>query len=67
MMKRQENRPSSRPTVYYFLSTTHFIIRLPTYIAHIAQAPQTSFITKADQRVQFANVSFNNIQIKEKI
>jgi len=47
IMTRLENRHSSRPDVFYFLPTSHFLKQLPTHIAHIAKAPQANAETKA--------------------
>jgi hypothetical protein len=49
ILTRQESRHSSRPNVFYFLPTAHFLktILLPTHIAHIAKAPQANAPTKA--------------------
>lgn len=40
ILTRQESLHSSRPDVFYFLPTAHFLKHLPTHIAHIAKAPQ---------------------------
>lgn len=44
---RLESRHSSRPDVFYFLSSTHFLKQLLTRIAHIAKATQASAETKS--------------------
>jgi hypothetical protein len=44
---RSESQVSSRPDVYYFFSTAHFLKQLPTHNAHIAKAPQSHATTKA--------------------
>jgi hypothetical protein len=44
---RPESRHSSRPDVFYFLPTAHFLKQLPTHIAHIAKAAQANTATKA--------------------
>lgn len=44
---RQESRHLSRPDVFYFLPTAHFLKQLPTHIAHIAKAPEANSETKA--------------------
>jgi len=44
---RQESRHSSRPDVFYFFATAHFLKQLPTHIAHIAKAPRANATTKA--------------------
>ena len=43
----QESRHSSRPNVFYFFATAHFLKQLLTHIAHIAKAPQAYAATKA--------------------
>jgi len=45
--KRPESRHSSRPDVFYFFATAHFLKQLPTHIAHIAKAPLANAETKA--------------------
>jgi hypothetical protein len=47
ILTRQESRHSSRPNVFYFLPTAHFLKQLPTHIAHIAKAAQANAATKA--------------------
>jgi hypothetical protein len=47
ILTRKESRHSSRPDVFYFLPTAHFLKQLPTHIAHIAKAPQANAETKA--------------------
>ena len=47
ILTRQESRHSSRPNVFYFFATAHFLKQLPTHIAHIAKAPQANAATKA--------------------
>jgi len=47
ILTRQESRHSSRPDVFYFLPTAHFLKQLPTHIAHIAKAPRANAETKA--------------------
>lgn len=47
ILTRQESRNSSRPNVFYFFATAHFLKQLPTHIAHIAKAPQAIAETKA--------------------
>ena len=47
ILTRPESRHSSRPDVFYFLPTAHFLKQLPTHIAHIAKAPQATATTKA--------------------
>jgi len=44
---RPKSRHSSRPDVFYFLPTAHFLKQLPTHIAHIAKATQANAETKA--------------------
>jgi len=44
---RSESRHSSRPNVFYFFATAHFLKQLLTHIAHIAKAPQANAETKA--------------------
>ncbi len=44
---RQESRHTSRPDVFYFFSTAHFLKQLLTHIAHIAKATQANAETKA--------------------
>ena len=50
-MKGQKNeiltRQESRPDVFYFYATAHFLKQLPTHIAHIAKAPRANAETKA--------------------
>jgi len=45
--KRPKSRHLSRPNVFYFLPTAHFLKQLPTHIAHIAKAPRADAKTKA--------------------
>jgi hypothetical protein len=47
ILTRQESRHSSRPDVFYFFPTAHFLKQLPTHIAHIAKAPRANATTKA--------------------
>jgi hypothetical protein len=47
ILTRLKSRHSSRPDVFYFLPTAHFLKQLPTHIAHIAKAPQANAETKA--------------------
>jgi hypothetical protein len=54
ILTRPESRPayrtgrhSSRPNVFYFFATAHFLKQLPTHIAHIAKAPRANAETKA--------------------
>jgi hypothetical protein len=47
ILTRQESRHSSRPDVFYFLPSAHFLKQLPTHIAHIAKARQANAETKA--------------------
>jgi len=47
ILTRPKSRHSSRPDVFYFLPTAHFLKQLPTHIAHIAKAPQANAATKA--------------------
>ena len=47
ILTRQESRHSSRPDVFYFFATTHFLKQLPTHIAHIAKAPRANAEAKA--------------------
>jgi len=47
ILTRPESRHSSRPDVFYFLPTAHFLKQLPTHIAHIAKAAQANADTKA--------------------
>jgi len=44
---RPKSRHLSRPDVFCFLPTAHFLKHLPTHIAHIAKAPQANVVTKA--------------------
>lgn len=44
---RPESRHSSRPDVFYFFATAHFLKQLPTHIAHIAKDTQANAITEA--------------------
>jgi len=46
ILTRPESRHSSRPNVFNFLPTAHFLKQLPTHIAHIAKAPQDKAQTK---------------------
>lgn len=46
-MTRRKSRHSSRPNVFYFLPTAHFLKQLSTHIAHIAKAPQANAEIKA--------------------
>ncbi len=47
ILTRQKRRHSSRPDVFYFLPTVHYLKQLPTHIAHIAKAPRANAETKA--------------------
>jgi hypothetical protein len=47
ILTRPKSRHSSRPYVFYFLPTTHFLKQLPTHIAHIAKAARANAATKA--------------------
>jgi len=47
ILTRQKSRHSSRPNVFYFFATAHFLKQLPTHIAHIAKAPRANAKTKA--------------------
>jgi len=47
ILTRPESRYSSRPDVFYFLPTAHFLKQLPTHIAHIAKAPRANAETNA--------------------
>jgi hypothetical protein len=47
ILTKPESRHSSRPDIFYFLPTAHFLKQLPTHIAHIAKAPQANALTKA--------------------
>jgi hypothetical protein len=47
ILTRQVSRHSSRPNVFYFFATAHFLKQLPTHIAHIAKATQANAETKA--------------------
>jgi len=47
ILTRPDSRHSSRPNVFYFFATAHFIKQLPTHIAHIAKATQANAETKA--------------------
>jgi len=47
ILTRPESRHSSRPNVFYFFATAHFLKQLPTHIAHIAKAPRANAETKA--------------------
>jgi hypothetical protein len=47
ILKRPKSRHSSRPNVFYFLPTAHFLKQLPTHIAHIGKAPLANAETKA--------------------
>jgi phosphoglycolate phosphatase len=60
---RQESRLSSRPDVLYFLPTAHFLIQLPTHIAHIAKAPQANATTKALSKSAITQHGFNNMNL----
>ena len=50
-MKGQKNeiltRQESRPNIFYFLPTAHFLKQLQTHIAHIAKATMANAETKA--------------------
>jgi hypothetical protein len=39
ILTRQESRHSSRPNVFYFFSTAHFLKQLPTHNGTFAFAP----------------------------
>jgi len=65
IMTKQESRHSSRPDVFYFLPTAHFLKQLPTHIAHIAKDPQIkdkteSLSMSAILRALFADIVFRN-------
>jgi hypothetical protein len=47
ILTRPESRHSSRPNVFYFFATAHFLKQLSTHIAHIAKAPRANATTKA--------------------
>jgi len=47
ILTRPKSRHSSRPDVFYFFATAHFLKQLPTHIAHIAKAPQAYAEAKA--------------------
>jgi hypothetical protein len=47
ILTRPESRHSSRPDVFYFFATAHFLKQWPTHIAHIAKAPRANAKTKA--------------------
>ncbi len=47
ILTRLESRHSSRPNVFYFFATAHFLKQLSTHIAHIAKAPRANAETKA--------------------
>jgi hypothetical protein len=47
ILTRPERRHSSRPNVFYFFATPHFLKQLPTHIAHIAKAPRANAEIKA--------------------
>jgi len=47
ILTRKESRHTSRPDVFYFFATAHFLKQLPTHIAHIAKATQAKAETKA--------------------
>jgi len=47
ILTKPKNRHSSRPDVFYFFATAHFLKQLPTHIAHIAKAPRANAETKA--------------------
>jgi len=46
ILTRQESQCTSRPDVFYFFATAHFLKQLPTHIAHIAKAPRANVTTK---------------------
>jgi len=63
ILTRPKSRHSSRPNVFYFFATAHFLKQLPTHIAHIAKAPQAYAETKALPKsaiFQTVNIDFNN-------
>ena len=47
ILTRPESRHSSRPDVFYFFATAHFLKQLPHHIAHIAKTPRANAETKA--------------------
>jgi hypothetical protein len=47
ILTRQESRHSSRPDVFNFFATAHFLKQLPIHIAHIAKATQANAETEA--------------------
>ncbi|MFA7029930.1 MAG: hypothetical protein WC179_06650 [Candidatus Cloacimonadaceae bacterium] len=61
ILTRQESRYSSRPNVFYFFTTAHFLKQLPTHIAHIAKAPQANAEAKAlSKSAIFADTRIEN-------
>jgi hypothetical protein len=59
---RKESRHSSRPDVFYFLPSAHFLKQLPTHIAHIAKAPQANAETKALSKSAISNIFSYNLE-----
>jgi hypothetical protein len=55
----QTDKHSSRPDVFYFLPTAHFLKQLPTHIAHITKAPQANAATKALSKSAIFLLHFN--------
>jgi len=47
ILTRPKSRHSSRPDVFYFFATAHFLKQLPTHIAHIAKASRANAENKA--------------------
>jgi hypothetical protein len=47
ILTRHSSRHSSRPDVFYFLPTAHFLKQLPAHIADIAKAPRANAPAKA--------------------
>ena len=65
-MKGQKNeiftRTWSRPDVFYFLPTAHFLKQLPTHIAHIAKAPRAIGETRNECELNSQKSTKNDIK-----
>jgi hypothetical protein len=52
----------SRPDIFYFLPTAHFLKKLPTLIAQIAKAPQDNPESKAFPKSAIIALPFDNFK-----
>ncbi|OFX35251.1 MAG: hypothetical protein A2X08_07375 [Bacteroidetes bacterium GWA2_32_17] len=54
ILTRQESRHSSRPDVFYFLPTAHFLKQLPTHNGTFAFAPTHEAKSSAKSKEPFS-------------